>query len=269
MPDSRRPPRRNIESRLVSRVIAHLAVIGLVAFSSAIGLAAAGDPAAPATAAVARPFTLNLVSAVRGADVESAPLSGGQFDLQPEAGRPAPDNEPLRMPQATSTPKPTPAPIATDATPLPAPTSVSVGSVQTAPQPVAVAPQPVPAPAPDSTGQLAWPVPGGSISQYFSAGHLAIDIAASAGGPVVAAEAGVVVWAGWKNNGGGLVIDIDHGNGIVTSYNHLGSVWVGPGQAVGRGEGIAGVGCTGLCTGPHVHFEVTVGGVIQNPLRYL
>jgi murein DD-endopeptidase MepM/ murein hydrolase activator NlpD len=112
-------------------------------------------------------------------------------------------------------------------------------------------------------------VPGGSISQYFHSGHLAIDIAAPSGSSVVAAEAGTVTWAGWRNNGGGLVIVIDHGNGIVTAYNHLGSLWVSPGQAVARGQGIAGVGCTGICTGPHVHFEVIVGGAIVNPLRYL
>jgi len=119
------------------------------------------------------------------------------------------------------------------------------------------------------SGQLAWPVPGGTISQYFSSYHPAIDIAAPYGTTVVAADGGVVTWAGWRNNGGGLVVQIDHGNGIVTVYNHLGSIWVGPGQAVAKGEGIAGVGCTGLCTGPHVHFETIVGGVIVNPLRYL
>ena len=85
----------------------------------------------------------------------------------------------------------------------------------------------------------------------------------------MAADAGVVTWAGWRNNGGGYVVAIDHGNGMRTVYNHLGSIWVSPGQAVSRGQGIAGVGCTGLCTGPHVHFEVVVGGVSVNPLRYL
>jgi murein DD-endopeptidase MepM/ murein hydrolase activator NlpD len=78
-----------------------------------------------------------------------------------------------------------------------------------------------------------------------------------------------VTWAGWRNNGGGLVIAIDHGNGISTVYNHLGSIWVAPGQVVSKGEGIAAVGCTGICTGPHVHFETIVGGVLVNPLRYL
>ena len=71
--------------------------------------------------------------------------------------------------------------------------------------------------------------------------------------------------AGWRNNGGGNVIAIDHGNGMQTVYNHLGSIWVSSGAYVAAGQGIGGVGCTGMCTGPHVHFEVIVNGVIDNP----
>ena len=102
-----------------------------------------------------------------------------------------------------------------------------------------------------------------------SAGHLALDIAAPYGSQIVAAQGGTVSWAGWRNNGGGYVISINHGNGMTTVYNHLGSIWVSPGQYVSGGQGIGGVGCTGMCTGPHVHFEVIVNGVIDNPLRYL
>jgi murein DD-endopeptidase MepM/ murein hydrolase activator NlpD len=119
------------------------------------------------------------------------------------------------------------------------------------------------------TGVLAWPVPGGTITTYYSSAHLAIDIAAPYGSKVIAADDGVVTWTGWRNNGGGLVVAIDHGNGISTVYNHLGSIWVSLGQVVSKGEGIAAVGCTGMCTGPHVHFETVVGGVFANPLRYL
>jgi len=113
------------------------------------------------------------------------------------------------------------------------------------------------------------PVPGGVISQYYSTAHLALDIAAPTGSRVNAADDGVVTWAGWRNNGGGLVVVIDHGNGIVTAYNHLSVIKVAVGQTVSRNQRIASVGCTGNCTGPHVHFEVVVGGVIVNPLRYL
>ncbi len=84
----------------------------------------------------------------------------------------------------------------------------------------------------------------------------------------MAAQSGIVTSAGWRNNGGGNVIEIDHGNGLTTVYNHLGSIWVSPGAYVAAGQGIGGVGCTGMCTGPHVHFEVIVNGIIDNPMRY-
>ena len=150
-----------------------------------------------------------------------------------------------------------------DPTPLPTPVAPPPPPPPPTPRPVAK-PQIV-----QGNGQLAWPVPGGVITTYYSASHLAIDIAAPAGHPVIASDDGVVTWAGWRNNGGGQVVVIDHGNGIQTAYNHLGAIGVAVGQAVARGETIASVGCTGNCTGPHVHFEVIVGGVIVNPLRYL
>lgn len=151
-------------------------------------------------------------------------------------------------------------PVDPNATPLPAPlaigeTSDSAGGGKT---------------AASATATLVWPVAnGGSISQYFSAGHLALDLPAAAGTQVSAAAGGIVTSAGWRNNGGGLVIEIDHGNGITTIYNHLGSIWVTAGQQVAAGQAIAGIGCTGVCTGPHTHFEVVVRGQRQNPLRFL
>ena len=112
-------------------------------------------------------------------------------------------------------------------------------------------------------------MPAGSVSQFYHAGHLALDIAAPYGSTVVAGQGGVVTSAGWRNNGGGYVIAIDHGNGMITVYNHLSSIWVSPGQFVSIGQGIGAIGCTGICTGPHLHFEVIVNGVIDNPLRHL
>jgi murein DD-endopeptidase MepM/ murein hydrolase activator NlpD len=78
----------------------------------------------------------------------------------------------------------------------------------------------------------------------------------------------LVVARGGKG-GRGNVISIDHGNGMQTVYNHLGGFAIGTGTYVAPGQIIGYVGCTGMCTGPHVHFEVIVGGVIVNPLRYL
>jgi murein DD-endopeptidase MepM/ murein hydrolase activator NlpD len=240
--------------RPISRAFTHVVVIGLVAFSSAFAIGAAGG--ITSYPAVDGLLSLALVDHARGAAAAEPPLDRtARFELAPDPTAPDPDlsrSVPRFEPTAAPTPLPTPVP-------LPA-----------APAPRAAAKAPVSRPqVVVGSGVLAWPVPGGSISQYFSSWHPAIDIAAPYGTAVVAADGGVVIWAGWRNNGGGLVVQIDHGNGIVTSYNHLGSVWVGPGQAVAKGEGIAAVGCTGLCTGPHVHFETIVGGAIVNPLRYL
>ena len=103
---------------------------------------------------------------------------------------------------------------------------------------------------PTCGGALAWPVPGGVITQYYHTGHLALDIAAPLGSKVIASAAGVVTWAGWRNNGGGYVVQVDHGNGIQTVYNHLNAIWVSPGQSVARGQGIARGRHDGRCHRP-------------------
>lgn len=157
------------------------------------------------------------------------------------------------------TPLPTPVPVDPHATPLPAPVTSSL----------AAPPQQPLTPTSSLRSRLAYPVPRGSISQYFRAGHEGVDIAAAPGVPVVAAEAGVVTWAGWRNNGGGLVVEIDHGNGLTTAYNHLGSIAVTVGQPVGRGIVIGGMGCSGICSGPHIQFDVRVNGVLVDPLGLL
>ncbi len=123
-------------------------------------------------------------------------------------------------------------------------------------------------------GKFAWPVPGGYISQYFHYGHYAIDIAAPRGTPVLAAASGTVIFAGWKNNGGGYQVWISHGSNLYTTYNHMMSVSVGRGQSVSRGHQVGRVGMTGDATGPHCHFEVWrgmvwAGGTRVNPLLYL
>ena len=121
---------------------------------------------------------------------------------------------------------------------------------------------------------MAWPVPGGYISQYFHYGHWAIDIAGDYGIRVDAAASGVVTFAGWKNNGGGYQVWIAHGNGIYTTYNHMSGITVGIGQSVGAGQQVGRLGMTGDATGPHCHFEVWIGpiwdgGTRVNPLNYL
>jgi murein DD-endopeptidase MepM/ murein hydrolase activator NlpD len=123
-------------------------------------------------------------------------------------------------------------------------------------------------------GAFAWPANGGYISQYYSGGHPAIDIAADYGTGVKAAAAGTVTFAGWKSNGGGYQIWIAHGSGLYTTYNHLSSIAVSTGAHVGRGSFIGRIGASGWATGPHLHFEVWRGpiwngGTRVNPLAYL
>jgi murein DD-endopeptidase MepM/ murein hydrolase activator NlpD len=229
--------------------------VGLVAMTAALGISAAtgNSSAAPALQTA---LSFDLVGHARGAAASQHAQRSARFELVPQVGSRhllAERGAPATLPGATPLPTPIPPPA-------PSP------EVQPVAATLPVATQP---PSVASTGQLAWPVPGGVISQYFSSYHPALDIAAPYGSAVVAADDGVVTFAGWRTNGGGLVVAVDHGNGIQTVYNHLGSINVGLGQAVARGQLIAQVGCTGICTGPHVHFEVLVGGVFTNPLRYL
>lgn len=125
-------------------------------------------------------------------------------------------------------------------------------------------------------GKFLWPVLGGGnyISQSFHYGHYGLDIAADYGSTVRAGGAGTVLFAGWKNNGGGYQVWIAHGSGLYTTYNHMSGVSVGRGQDVGRGQQVGRVGQSGMATGPHLHFEVWRGpiwdgGQRVNPLGYL
>jgi murein DD-endopeptidase MepM/ murein hydrolase activator NlpD len=98
--------------------------------------------------------------------------------------------------------------------------------------------------------------------------HEGIDFPAEAGTPVVAAASGKVVWAGWHPQYGKLV-EIDHGNGLLSRYAHTSQMFVRDGDLVVRGQRVGLVGSTGRSTGPHLHFEVRVNGVPQNPARFL
>jgi murein DD-endopeptidase MepM/ murein hydrolase activator NlpD len=98
--------------------------------------------------------------------------------------------------------------------------------------------------------------------------HEGIDLAAPYGTPVVAPAAGTVERI-TTQNGYGLVLEIDHGNGVETKYAHLSRVLVHMGQRVTRGEPIAAIGNSGLSTGPHLHYEVHVNGKVVDPLTYV
>lgn len=273
MPDPRRLYHRLSASNLPTRLVSHLTVVSLVAAASMAGLATQQDDLDTGV------DTGFLVSSVRGANEGASathdsllptPGSGSAdaADVQSEELALLDRGAPAVAP-SSATPKPTPVAIDPDATPIPPPTTaLGQAGGQGAPAPATASAPSTRAAAPAAPAGLVWPVPGGSVSQYFHAGHLAVDIAAPYGSQVVAAQGGVVTWSGWRNNGGGYVVSIDHGNGMRTTYNHLGNVWVSAGQYVSAGQLIAPVGCTGICTGPHVHFEVVVNGVIDNPMRW-
>lgn len=120
------------------------------------------------------------------------------------------------------------------------------------------------------SGKFLWPTNGRITSSFASRGgsHGAIDIGAPKGTPIAAADSGTVVYAGWYY-GYGYLVRIDHGNGYETYYGHCSAMFVKSGDTVKRGQHIANVGSTGRSTGPHLHFEVRLGGIRQNPLKYL
>lgn len=124
-----------------------------------------------------------------------------------------------------------------------------------------------------TAGLLQMPCNSCSYTQYFNPGHYAVDIQQRGGGPIFAAEAGTVIRAdtGW-NGGYGNVIEVDHGNGLITLYAHNKELYVKVGDKVTRGQEISYMGNTGRVygkTGIHVHFEVRVNGVKKNPTLYL
>lgn len=126
--------------------------------------------------------------------------------------------------------------------------------------------------APQASGSgLAWPAAGTVTSEYgprWGRLHAGIDIAAGTGTAITAARGGTVSSAGWQGGYGNAVM-VSHGGGIVTLYAHLSSIDVSPGQSVSQGQRLGGMGCTGSCTGTHLHFEVRVNGAAQNPRGYL
>ncbi|GAB4580639.1 MAG: hypothetical protein Fur0022_33810 [Anaerolineales bacterium] len=116
------------------------------------------------------------------------------------------------------------------------------------------------------SGAFIWPAANHYLSgnDYWS-GHLGLDIAAGEGASIYAADAGVVVFAGWANGGYGNTVMIDHGNGYQTLYAHMSSVAIGCGASVSAGRTIGYSGSTGNSTGAHLHFEVRLNGGFVNP----
>ncbi len=125
---------------------------------------------------------------------------------------------------------------------------------------------------------IANPLPGAKVTSHFGmrrdpilrrrAMHSGMDFRAPIGRPVKATGAGKVVEAGW-NGGYGRMVEIDHGNGLVTRYAHLKKISVRKGQKVSAGAVVGKVGSSGRSTGPHLHYEVHRGGKPINPKRFM
>jgi murein DD-endopeptidase MepM/ murein hydrolase activator NlpD len=121
---------------------------------------------------------------------------------------------------------------------------------------------------------LIWPVDGPVVSGFgmrWGRMHEGIDIAVPSGTPIRAAAAGTVVFTESTASSGGYgnFTCIDHGGGLSTCYAHQESFAVSSGQQVSQGEVIGYSDCTGHCFGPHVHFEVRIGGTPTDPMGYL
>ena len=122
-----------------------------------------------------------------------------------------------------------------------------------------------------STSGYIWPL-GGAITSYYGPRwgrmHTGIDIDGTSGQPIVASKAGRVIVASYYGGYGNAVV-VDHGGGVTTLYGHMSGFNVSNGQSVSQGAVLGYVGCTGSCTGDHLHFEVRVNGSPQDPLNYL
>jgi peptidoglycan DL-endopeptidase CwlO len=123
------------------------------------------------------------------------------------------------------------------------------------------------------SGQLIWPVNGPITSPFcerraWEACHPGIDIGVPSGTPIHAADSGRVSIAGWVSGYGNYTC-IQHTSTMSTCYGHQSRIMVSVGQSVSQGQVIGLSGCTGLCFGPHLHFEVRINGAVTNPLNYL
>ena len=228
------------------------------------------------------------------ADIEATP----EPTPEPTA---EPTQEPTPTPESTATPAPTAEPTAVPtatpgvtATPTAVPTSTPESSAVPSASPV-VTPTPTPTPSPqpvvnpvklehdvldnvDKVCIYLFPVLNSSeITQEYSAEHKAIDIAASSGSPVYAAEDGTVsyvqIWDGSYDTTGmmsyGHMVEVRHADGNTTLYAHLSEINVQQGEKVVRGQRIGRVGSTGNATGPHLHFEVITSEGKADPAEYL
>lgn len=130
------------------------------------------------------------------------------------------------------------------------------------------------------TANYLWPTQGYThISSQFSAArahpvfgvvrpHKGVDIGAAYGSEIRVVANGTVTVRSFEAGGAGNYYVVDHGNGVVTKYMHLSKFYANQGDTLKRGDLLGYVGSTGASTGPHLHFQVEVGGVAVDPLQY-
>ncbi len=210
-------------------------------------------------------------------------------DAATDAGKPAesvapatPSVEPEPAPGAGQQPATEPGPVQEPA-PTPSPEAGSPIPTQPSPASTGNAPGSEHSPSAHPRGNFIWPAKG-TITQRFGptdvatdppyAGyehfHTGLDIANDRGTPVVAADDGIVAFAGWATDGLGYTVKIDHVDGFVTWYGHLAEQpSVKPGDRVGKGEALGSMGSTGNSAGPHVHFKIVHHGTYLNPVEHL
>ena len=131
-----------------------------------------------------------------------------------------------------------------------------------------------------ANGAYSWlishPLPNSRVSSNYGGrtmsgraeNHSGLDLAAPSGTPIYATGPGIVTKSGW-GTGYGQYVEINHGNGYLTRYAHASRLIARVGEQVQAGDHIANVGCTGRCTGPHLHYEVVKDGQRKNPSTYL
>lgn len=124
---------------------------------------------------------------------------------------------------------------------------------------------------PPSASGFIWPL-NNSVTSYYGPRwgrmHTGLDIDGYTGEPIVASKSGTVITAGSMSGYGNAVV-IDHGGGTSTLYAHMSSIATSSGASVNQGQLVGNVGCTGSCTGDHLHFEVRVNGSPTDPMGYL
>ncbi len=120
-----------------------------------------------------------------------------------------------------------------------------------------------------ATAGFIWPTTG-SITRCVVGSHIACDIANPSAPAIFSVQNGTVAAVyRYSISGYGLAVLVNHDNGLQTLYAHMSEIYVGEGQSVKQGQSIGRMGCTGLCFGTHLHFEVRKNGIKQNPLNYL